>query len=58
MSNLSESWLKARALMNDANDAVAKHDWDKAEGAAASALGHLYDFKLAVIHEKDKALPA
>ena len=54
MSNLSESWLMARASMKDADDAVAKHDWDKAEQAAVAILAFVFDFKLAVIAEKTK----
>lgn len=52
---LSESWLQARNALRDADDAVAKHDWAKAEQAAVAALAFLYDFKLAVIAEKTKA---
>jgi len=55
VNELSESWLLAKAQLKAADDAVAMHDWDKAEAAAVAALAFLYDFKLAVVAEKSRA---
>lgn len=57
MSQLSESWILARAAMRQADDAVAMHDWEKAEQAAVAVLAFMFDFKMAV-QAKQKALPA
>lgn len=54
MSELSEAWLQARKAMRIADEKVAVHDWDGAELAATAALAFLYDFKLAVIHQKER----
>lgn len=53
--DFSEAWILADKASKNSIAKAALRDWEGAERDAVAALALLYDYKLAVAAEKDRA---